>query len=122
MTQDITSLIEKLEGAGAVPCCYDKNGIPIERGDIVKVLHFIGARRKRHYMFKQCLGLDRYPQSPEGWRGVFFSHLNFREIGDRKDGPYHEEPGHVLASYEIVQSINNDHETRTAKRAQSEAR
>lgn len=47
--------------------CYDKHGIPIERGDIVKVFHFIGARRKRHYMFKQCLGLSRYPSSPEGW-------------------------------------------------------
>ena len=91
--------------------CYDKHGIPIERGDIVKVFHFIGARRKRHYMFKQCLGVGRYPSSPEGWQKVFFSHLNFCEIGDR-NGPYHQEPGALLAGYEIVQSIRLDHESR----------
>ena len=93
------------------PSCFDKHGVPIERGDIVKVLHFIGARRKRHFMYKLCLGPGRYPSSPEGWHGVFFSHLNFREIGDR-NGPYHEEPGAHLAAYEIVQSIKRDHDTR----------
>lgn len=91
--------------------CYDKRGVPIERGDIVKVFHFVGARRKRHYMFKQCLGLSRYPSSPDGWQKVFFSHLNFCEIGDR-NGPYHEEPGQVLSGYEIVQSIKGDHDER----------
>lgn len=93
--------------------CFDKHGIPIERGDIVKVFHFVGARRKRHYMYKQCLGLSRYPSSPDGWQKVFFSHLNFREIGD-DDGPYHEEPGKVLVGYEIIQSIKDDHENRPA--------
>lgn len=92
--------------------CFDKRGIPIERGDIVKVFHFVGARGKRHYMLKQCLGLSRYPSSPDGWAGVFFSHLNFREIGDRDNGPYHETPGKLLAGYEIVQSIKCDHENR----------
>ncbi|WP_433935212.1 hypothetical protein [Brevundimonas diminuta] len=92
--------------------CFDRRGIPIKRGDIVKVFHFTGARRKRHYMFKQCLGVSRYPSSPEGWSGVFFSHLNFREIGDRDNGPYHETPGAFLSDYEIVQSIKCDHEDR----------
>ncbi len=101
--------------------CYDKRGIPIERGDIVKVFHFVGARRKRHYMYKQCLGLGRYPQSPEGWSGVFFSHLNFREIGDRRDGPYHQAPGEALTHYEIVQSIKGDHEDRPRFTPASEA-
>ncbi len=90
---------------------YDKHGIPIERGDIVKVFHFVGARRKRHYMYKQCLGLNRYPSSPPGWRAVFFSHLNFGEIGDR-NGPYPVASGERLADYEIVQSIHCDHEKR----------
>ncbi len=91
--------------------CYDKRGIPIERGDIVKVLHFVGHRGKRHYMFKQCLGVGRYPSSPEGWRAAFFSHLNFGEIGDN-NGPYHVTLGDVLTGYEIVQSIKCDHENR----------
>ena len=33
---------------------YDKNGLPIRQGDIVKMFHFIGARGKRHYMYKQA--------------------------------------------------------------------
>lgn len=100
--------------------CYDKRGIPIERGDIVKVFHFVGTRRKRHYMFKQCLGLNRYPSSPDGWQAVFFSHLNFLEIGDRRDGPYHETPGENLPHYEIVQSIKSDHENRSRAALQQE--
>lgn len=115
--QTITSLIEKLEGADKALCCYDKRGIPIERGDIVKVFHFTGARRKRHYMYKQCLGVSRYPTGKHDY--VFFSHLNFAEIGDG-DGPYHEYLGEVLPEYEIVQSIKGDHEKRL--RDQSEAR
>lgn len=86
--------------------CYDKHGIPIERGDIVKVFHFVGARRKRHYMFKQCLGVDRYPSSPKGWQGLFFSHLDLAE------GRYHESLGQTLDDYEIVQSIKCDYDTR----------
>lgn len=88
---------------------YDKRGIPIERGDIVKVFHFVGARRKRHFMYKQCLGLDRFRTGKRDY--VFFSHLNFCEMGDR-NGPYHQEPGALLADYEIVQSIRCDHDTR----------
>lgn len=30
----------------------DKNGIIIEEFDVLKVFHFIGARRKKHYMYK----------------------------------------------------------------------
>lgn len=94
--------------------CFDKRGIPIERGDIVKVFHFVGARGKHQFMYKQCLGIDRYPSSPSGWQKVFFSHLNFCEIGDR-NGPYHEEPGETLPHYEIVHSIKYDHDTRPRK-------
>jgi len=31
---------------------YDKKGIPIHVGDVLKVFHFIGARRKKYYMYK----------------------------------------------------------------------
>lgn len=30
----------------------DKNGIQIEEFDLLKVFHFIGARRKKYYMYK----------------------------------------------------------------------
>lgn len=89
---------------------FDKRGIPILRGDIVKVFHFVGARRKRHYMYKQCLGLNSY--KPDGPQYVFFSHLNFIEDIGAKEGPYHEHIGSHLRNYEIVDSINADHEER----------
>lgn len=31
---------------------YDKNGKQILVGDLLKVFHFIGARRKKHYMYQ----------------------------------------------------------------------
>lgn len=31
---------------------YDKNGEQILEGDLLKVFHFIGARRKKHYMYQ----------------------------------------------------------------------
>ena len=94
---------------------YDKHGIPIERGDIVKVFHFVGSRRKRHYMYKQCLGVNTYP-SNDNQEYVFFSHLNFADLIGERDGPYHEWLGTHLSNYEIVQSIKCDHEDRPARR------
>lgn len=95
--------------------CYDKHGIPIERGDIVKVFHYARGR-KRFYMYKQCVGPDRYTEG--GREYLFFSHLNFCERGDR-NGPYHENPGEHLAGYEIVQSIKCDHEQRPRRKPAS---
>lgn len=92
---------------------YDKRGIPIERGDIVKVFHFIGARRKRHYMYKQCLGERVVPAHGGGTHTyIMFSHLNFIDDPSERDGPYHEWPGTHLPGYEIVQSIKCGHEGR----------
>jgi len=31
---------------------FDKHGNQLRELDVVKVFHFIGARRKRHYMYK----------------------------------------------------------------------
>ena len=30
----------------------DETGAVIQKGDIIRVFHFIGARRKKHYMYK----------------------------------------------------------------------
>jgi len=87
-------------------------GLIDERGDIVRVFHFVGAR-KRHYMYKQCLGLKTYPGGTTAH--MFFSHLNFRNIVGQDDGPYHERVGQTLNGYEIIQSIKCDHEDRARK-------
>lgn len=102
---------------------FDKRGIPIARGDIVKVFHFTGARRKRNYMYKQCLGPQMLHPSHER-PYIMFSHLNFVDDRRERDGPYHETIGKLLPDYEIVQSIKCDHEYRprralAAKEAQA---
>ncbi len=88
---------------------YDKRGIPIERGDVVKVYHFTAAlRRKRHYMYKQALGVRVLPKCD--LPVMDFSSLNFGEH------QYHEwVEDQVLGGYEIVQSIKCDHEDRPRK-------
>lgn len=96
---------------GEAQTCFDKRGIPIERGDIVKVFHFVGARRKRHYMYKQCLGHELlHPSHDQPY--VLFSHLNFQDNRKEHDGPYHVRLGEHLPDYEIVQSIKCDHDQR----------
>jgi hypothetical protein len=51
----------------------DKNGIVIEEFDVLKVFHFIGARRKKYYVYKLVIlwdghlygaHLDRNPLTP----------------------------------------------------------
>ena len=32
--------------------CYDKNGTEIHEFDLLKIFHFIGARRKKYFMYK----------------------------------------------------------------------
>lgn len=79
---------------------FDKNGIPFAVGDVVKVFHFIGARRKRHYMYKQVVGERVWPS---GYRCWVFSHLNMKSAEDRDGGFYVARDGATLEDYEIVQ-------------------
>lgn len=79
-----------------MPDLFDKTGKPIKVGDILKVFHFTGARRKKHYMYKQpievvILGVDAKPY-------LKISHLNMTD-------DYYLEPldGRTLTDYEIVQ-------------------
>lgn len=88
----------------------DKTGREIMIGDVLKVLHFIGARRKRHYMYKHVLRqitmgtVERGNVSPY----LFLSHLNLRE-----DEGYHLPlDGSWMERYEIVSSIDAKWEDR----------
>lgn len=83
--------------------CRDKYGREIVIGDIVKVYHFTGARRKRYYMYKQALGVKTWAS---GLGRMMFSHLDF----DAE--PHYYEDLKKLHHYEIVQSIKCDHEDR----------
>lgn len=82
----------------------DKTGRQIERGDIVKVFHFTGPRRKRHYMYKQAMGLRSFGSDSQY---MVFDHLNMNTEH------YHELcDGRSLSDYEIVQSIDAKFEER----------
>jgi hypothetical protein len=39
----------------------DKHGIPFEEFDVLKVFHFVGARRKKYYMYKIVVLWDGKP-------------------------------------------------------------
>ncbi len=75
----------------------DKTGRQIERGDVLKVYHFTGARRKRYFMYKQAMGV----RSINGTDYAVMDHLDM-------NAEYYLEccDGRTLPDYEIVQSID----------------
>jgi hypothetical protein len=56
---------------------FDKNGIPIHKGDLLRSPHFIGPRRKQYYLYHVVV------QEPDGVFLVPASHL---EPTMKKDG------------------------------------
>lgn len=83
------------------------------KGDILKVFHFIGARRKRYYMYKQALEAHTLGKAkPEPFLKI--SHLDM-------DGSYYSQfmNGRVLEDYEIVQSMVDDFEDRPRIRVET---
>jgi hypothetical protein len=75
---------------------YDKNGVPIAIGDTIKIFHYIGARRKKHYMYKFVLGIkgDRFK----------LSHLskNIEDYFTLKID------NRILSDFEVVQGFGED--------------
>ena len=74
-------------------------------GDILKVFHFTGARRKRYFMYKQIIGFRELGGAGGSPKVDYFevSHLNLSDdrnyyIGQREG---------VLSDYEILQGIDD---------------
>ena len=79
----------------------DKTGREIVAGDVLKIFHFVDARRKRHYMYKQALGYER--------GRLKISHLN--RIADEpweigKNYWTERAAGGIMGNVEIVSSLD----------------
>ena len=104
-----TDLIARLEKEGGSRELVDKNGRPICIGDILKVFHFVGPRRKRYYMYKQVVGVIQLGINPKDYLKI--SHLNMRP-----DEYYTERlDGRRLEDVEIVQSPDANFGSRTRR-------
>ena len=84
---------------------YDKNRREIMVGDVLKVFHFTGSRRKKHFMYKQVVGVQsNFNSSHERFK---ISHLtNSEKNGGTYTKAINDE---VLEDYEIVQGFGDDH-------------
>ena len=89
---------------------YDKTGREMQIGDVLKVFQFTGARRKKHYVYKQLLGYTKFgvPLTTYGR----FGHLN---LVDDEDQYLVLADGRHMPEYEIVQSVDCDFENRERK-------
>ena len=80
----------------------DKNGRTIEPGDMLKVFHFVGRNRKRHYLYQQALRYER--------DRLLISHMNRLDDNERWEigKKYYSVGVHekMLNGYEIIQSVD----------------
>lgn len=86
------------------PKLYDKHGREIMLGDVLKVFHFTGIRRKRHFMYKHVT--ERATLGTANPKPAFkLSHLNLRPES------YYWEiiDGRHLEDYEIVQGFGDSY-------------
>lgn len=82
----------------------DEKGREIHVGDVLKVFHFIGRNRKRHYMYKQAV---RYQENDAGNAYLLVSHLSEPVLTEFKLGVncfLEAADGRTLKGWEIVQS------------------
>ena len=90
----------------AIPL-YDKTGREILVGDVLKVFHFTGRRKKQHFMYKQVADTVRLGQGENSSPYFFVAHLDMSG-----DGYHLPRDGSHLPDYEIVQSIDARFEDR----------
>jgi len=92
----------------------DKNYRPLKVGDVLKVFHFTGARRKKYFMYKQIIGVEYLGGSGGRQKVPYFavSHLNLKPHSDSDGGYWLGLDEGILMDYEVVQSCCDDLEER----------
>lgn len=89
----------------------DKNMIPVQVGDVLKVFHFTGARRKKHYMYKHVVGLNKLGGG-NGGKIPLVDYFQVSHLG-AGDESYHIGMNEgVMLDYEVVQGENPHFEDR----------
>ncbi len=88
---------------------FDKRARPIKPGDILKVFHYVGARGKHKFMYKQAVAYIELPNSKYKWLKI--SHLN--RLNDEPwtigHNYYLEHAnGRLMSGYEIIDSLEDD--------------
>jgi len=83
----------------------DKNGRELKVGDVLKVFHFIGKRRKRYFMYKQIIGFRQLGGAGGSPKVDYFdvSHLDMNS----DENYYIGKCEGVLSGYEILQGLDD---------------
>ena len=100
-TQPVSDSVDRIVGAYIL----DKHGREIKPGDVLKVLHFIGSRKKRHFMYKWVLRVEKLGKNKTQWLRV--SHLT---TGNVEDGCWLQMDGRKLEEFEIVSGFGVKHD------------
>ena len=82
----------------------DKHGREIKPGDVIKVRHFIGRRRKIHYMYKWVLREERLGKSQ-----IPFLRISHLKTGNVEESYLLKKDGSKLEEYEIVAGFGLGH-------------
>jgi hypothetical protein len=88
-----------MSGAPQAKPFRDRHGQEIREFAVLKCFHFIGARRKRHFMYKWARTVDGHLVAMHLTNADPGNHVDFRAIADPKTG--------VIPDVEIVQDYTD---------------
>lgn len=94
---------------------YDKNGVAIQIGDLLKIFHFTGPRRKKNYLYKFVQGSSVGIAC--GTEYLEINHLNLKRPSHYKLA----KTGHTMEDYEIIQGPNLEDRKKNALQRQSKS-
>jgi hypothetical protein len=83
----------------------DKHRREIKVGDVLKVYHFTGARRKRYYMYKQVIG-ERLLGGLGGKPKVPYFDVSHLNMDHKENYTIHKHEG-IKPEYEILQGLDD---------------
>lgn len=85
----------------------DKHGRAMKEGDVLKVFHFTGARRKRYFMYKQIVGI-RMLGGLGGKPKVPYFVISHLKLDGGRERTYEIGMAEgVLSNYEILQGLDD---------------